>query len=110
MSQTVGERLKFVRVSKGMTQAELGELVGCTGRVIGACERGDTEISNELMAAICTKVGVSADFLVLGKDIHTARMQRLVTARDNTTSTAKTEGGYVVITTKVPVLPEIEGL
>lgn len=52
MAQTIGERLKFVRVSKGLTQAELGELVGCTGRVIGACERGDTELSNDMLVNI----------------------------------------------------------
>lgn len=110
MIQTVGERLKFVRVAKGMNQTEFGELIGCTQRMIGAYERGETEISNELMANVCTKAGTSADFLLLGKDIHTANMKRLVTARDNTTTTTKTEGGYVVVTIKVPVLPELEGL
>ncbi|MBV5348377.1 helix-turn-helix transcriptional regulator [bacterium] len=110
MVQTIGERLKFVRVSKGMNQTEFGALVGCTRRMISSYECDEADIPNEVMAVVCIKAEVSADFLVLGKDIHTANMKRLITARDNTISTSKTEGGYVVITTKVPVLPELEGL
>lgn len=36
--------LKDIRKSRGMTQAELGEKVGTTGRVVGSWERMETPI------------------------------------------------------------------
>lgn len=110
MFETLGERLRFARKSKGMSQEEFALLVGSNSRMIGAYERDESGIPNRVMAEICVKAGISADYLLLGKDLHTERNQMLQKARDNTTVKNKIVGGCLEITIKTPITPEIESL
>lgn len=60
------ERLKQLRLEKGMSQAELGDICGLSDSVIRLYEAGKMEVSLELLTKFADFFDVSTDFL-LGK-------------------------------------------
>lgn len=55
-----------IRKKKGLSQAELGKLIGTSGDVVGRYERGDITPSVEVISKIADALEVSVDYL-LGK-------------------------------------------
>ena len=68
----LGKRLRSVRRSKGITQAELAKAIGRSTAFVGHIERGSRKMSLETMAEIVEALDCSADYL-LG---HTSLQQR----------------------------------
>ena len=66
----VGKRIKEVRKSKKLLQAELGALVGTSGDIIGRYERGKMSPSIETTVKIAEALEVSVDYLVGKIDIE----------------------------------------
>lgn len=63
-----GDRLKSLREKSGMTQADLGKLIGVSDRVVGYYESNDRFPKKpEILQKISEVFEVSVDFL-LGKD------------------------------------------
>lgn len=60
-------RLKELRKSKGLTQAQFGALWNAPQNTVSNWENGNREISNELLMAFSKYFGVSVDYL-LGRD------------------------------------------
>ena len=60
-------RLKELRKSKGLTQAQFGALWNAPQNTVSNWENGNREISNELLMAFSEYFGVSVDYL-LGRD------------------------------------------
>jgi len=64
----VGQRIQDIRSGKSLTQAQFGKLFGVSRQVIGNIERGQ-KLSVELVADICKKTGVTADYILFGSDL-----------------------------------------
>ncbi|MGN1098607.1 MAG: helix-turn-helix domain-containing protein [Clostridia bacterium] len=63
-----GEKLKFARESKELTQQEVMRLTGINNKTLSSYERGVTQPDLETFAALLKLYGQSADsFLGLGK-------------------------------------------
>lgn len=64
----VGQRIKELRIEKGISQQELGDLIGVTKVSICGYENGSRIPSLEIFETIANVFGTSADYL-LGREI-----------------------------------------
>ena len=59
-----GARLKEIRAGRGLTQAELGDRVGVSQRVVAYYEQDDAQPPGALLVDLAQALGVSADELL----------------------------------------------
>ena len=57
-------KIKDLRVSKGWTQEQLGESLGCTGVAIGRYERGARDLDVATINRLCDIFGCTSDYLL----------------------------------------------
>ncbi|HVX49869.1 MAG TPA: helix-turn-helix transcriptional regulator [Chitinophagaceae bacterium] len=60
------DNMLLIRKKKGLSQADLGRIIGTSGDVVGRYERGDITPSVEVVSKIADALEVSVDYL-LGK-------------------------------------------
>lgn len=60
----LGDNMMLLRKKKGISQAELGKMIGTSGDVIGRYERGDISPSIEVVSKIADALEVSMDYLI----------------------------------------------
>jgi transcriptional regulator with XRE-family HTH domain len=60
----LGDNMMLIRKKKGLSQADLGKLIGTSGDVIGRYERGDIKPSIEVVEKLANALEVSIDYLV----------------------------------------------
>jgi transcriptional regulator with XRE-family HTH domain len=60
----LGQNIMLIRKKKGLSQADLGKIIGTSGDVIGRYERGDIKPSIEVVEKIAESFEVSIDYLV----------------------------------------------
>ena len=60
--------LRTLRKQKGITMKQLGEIVGAAESTISQYETGKREPDYETLLALAQFLGVSVDYLLLGKD------------------------------------------
>lgn len=63
---TLGERLKHARKSKGFTQDSLADVIGVSRGVIFNLEKDKTEPQAIVINAICQTLNVNKDWLISG--------------------------------------------
>lgn len=63
--QTLGERVRRLRQSRGLTQAALGKLVGMSQQTVHTIEQGDSQRPRRL-PELAQALGTSVDFLAYG--------------------------------------------
>ena len=63
---SLSDNMLLIRKKKGISQADLGKLIGTSGDVVGCYERGDISPSVEVVSKIADALEVSVDHL-LGK-------------------------------------------
>lgn len=76
LRELLGGRLRELRAARGMTIRALAVAARVSPAHVSDVERGRAEVSSELLAAICTGLGVEvADLLVslIGMDDHDLR-------------------------------------
>lgn len=61
------KRLKELRLQRGMTQTQVGDVIGVSCVTIGRYEAGEREPSNAKISALADYFGVSIDYL-MGRD------------------------------------------
>ena len=61
------ERIKEVRKSNGLTQAEFGEKIGVKGNTVTGYETGIRSPSDAIIVSICREFGVNEEWLRTGK-------------------------------------------
>ncbi len=66
---TFGEILRKLRMKKGLTQAELADLLGMSRSTIGMYEQGKREPDFEVEGKIASLFDVSLDYLRTGKEV-----------------------------------------
>lgn len=72
------ERLRNLRKAAGLTQKELGKLVGLDDSTISSYERGMSTPNHDLLTRLADVLHVSVDYLLGRTDIKTrTRLQRL---------------------------------
>ena len=62
------ERIALVRKAAGLTQEQLGALLGVTRQAVSKWESGQTVPDAVMIARLCEALHVSADFVLLGKE------------------------------------------
>ncbi len=77
MESVLGKKIKEYRVLKGITQEELGKLVGVTTQAVSKWERGGTPDA-ELLPDIAKVLGVSIDTLFGIKSNEESRLEDLI--------------------------------
>jgi transcriptional regulator with XRE-family HTH domain len=60
----LGDNMMLIRKKKGLSQADLGKLIGTSGDVIGRYERGDISPSIEVVSKLADALEVSVDYLI----------------------------------------------
>lgn len=70
---TIGERIKEVRKSSGLTQADFGKQVKITGASVSMIEKGINNPSDQTITLICSRFHVSEDWLRTGAGEMSAR-------------------------------------
>lgn len=68
---STGRRISFFRDEKGLTQAELGEIVNLGSAYISQIETGSRRPALEALIAIAEAIDVNPDFLRLKTDVPT---------------------------------------
>ena len=61
---TIGEHIMLLRKQKGLSQAELGKVIGTSGDVVGRYERNVITPSIDVIVNVADALEVSIDFLV----------------------------------------------
>lgn len=64
----IGDRIKQKRRKLGLTQAELGEKLNITDRAVSKWEQGEGDPNLSIIPDIAKVLGVSLDYLLLGKE------------------------------------------
>jgi len=63
--EKTGKRIKNLRDEKNLTQGQFGKIIGKSAQYVGRIERGQ-KISADLIATICEKTSVTADYIMFG--------------------------------------------
>ena len=66
LKKEVGARLKEWRIKQGLTQKELGEILGVARQTIASWEIGRTEIPYEALKKLKDKFGLDLNWLIGG--------------------------------------------
>ena len=65
--QTMGERIKMLRIAKGLTQTELGDLVGAAKTTVSQWENdGVNDIKLKTFLLLVEALGTRYEYLVYG--------------------------------------------
>jgi transcriptional regulator with XRE-family HTH domain len=60
----LGDNIMLTRKKKGLSQADLGRLIGTSGDVVGRYERSDITPSIDVVAKVADSLEVSVDYLI----------------------------------------------
>ncbi|KKK86995.1 hypothetical protein LCGC14_2757680 [marine sediment metagenome] len=68
MDKEIGQRLKELRISQGKSQAAMAELCLVSRPAWSQWEKGSKRITLEHAARLALKLGVSIDWITLGRE------------------------------------------
>src|ERR687885_1168323 len=74
--ETIGQRLKRLRLERGLSQRELAAQ-GVSYAYISRIEAGTPQPSVKALRTLARKLGVTADYLETGRDIDEAEVREL---------------------------------
>ena len=72
-----GERLRGIRESMKMNREEFSEKIDITDSFLGQIERGERALSVKTLRKVVKYTGVSADYLLFGKDTNNETIQKI---------------------------------
>ena len=73
----IGERLRSLRESMRMTREEFSEKIDITDSFLGQIERGERSLSVKTLKKVVRYTGISADYLLFGKDTNNETIQKI---------------------------------
>lgn len=86
MKEEMKDRIKGLRIKKGITQGKLGEILGVSQNAISLIEKGTNKPTVQQIEIISRFFDVSADYLLFGaENIEPIDREILKTIRDNKT-------------------------
>lgn len=65
--ETIGERIKKIRKSNGLTIVDFGKRIGVSNPAVSMMENGKSNPSNQTIVAICREFGINEDWLRTGE-------------------------------------------
>jgi len=68
-------RIKALRGERGLTQKELGDLIGKSNHSIQKYETGDSTVPENVIHSLCDILGATADYLLCRTDINDRRLE-----------------------------------
>lgn len=66
MSDEIGTRVKKVRLRKGISQEQFGEIIGIKKAAVSKIENGENSLSKGNLLAICRRFNVNKEWLING--------------------------------------------
>lgn len=72
-----GERLRGIRENMKMNREEFSEKIDITDSFLGQIERGERALSVKTLRKVIKYTGVSADYLLFGKDTNNQTLQKI---------------------------------
>jgi len=72
----IGRRIKTARMEKGLSQGELGELVGCSNNHMSHVEVGQTKVSLSMLMKLSVVLEKDFDYFLL--DTPYVRQERII--------------------------------
>lgn len=66
MSDEIGTRVKKVRLRKGISQEQFGEIIGIKKVAVSKIENGENSLSKGDLLAICRQFNVNKEWLING--------------------------------------------
>lgn len=85
----IGERLRGIRETMKMTREEFSEKIDITDSFLGQIERGERALSVRTLRKVVRYTGVSADYLLFGRDTNNDTIQKInniLAVKSDTTS------------------------
>lgn len=73
----IGERLRSVRENMHMTREKFSEKIDITDSFLGQIERGERALSAKTLKKVAKYTGISADYLLFGKDSNNSTIQKI---------------------------------
>jgi len=64
LQRVMGSRVRLLRRGRGLSQAQLAEVLGCRQAWISKLESGQSRTSPSQLRSLCLVLGVSADHLL----------------------------------------------
>jgi transcriptional regulator with XRE-family HTH domain len=84
MKEEIGLRIKQIRIQKHMTKEAFAKELGISGQFLGIIERGNSCLSIEKLERLCDFTGLSADYILFGKERNAANdLKNLVSTLNN---------------------------
>lgn len=72
----IGQRIRAARLSKNLTQADLGEMIGCSNNHMSHMEIGQTKVSLTMLLKLSLALDESLDYFLL--DTPYARRESII--------------------------------
>lgn len=76
MKKEIGKRIRQIRESMCLTKDAFAKEIGITGQYLGLIEHGQNCLSIEKLKILCDFTGVSADYILFGKDLNVIKSTR----------------------------------
>jgi len=64
---TIGTRIKLVREAVGISQSQMGKLLGCGKSFISAIENDKSKLTIDQLTNLIVHYGVNSNFILVGK-------------------------------------------
>lgn len=68
-------RLKDLRIEKGLLQSDIGKVINKSSRIVGFYEKGERDMSTETLSTLADFFNVSVDYLLGISDIRNPKIQ-----------------------------------
>jgi transcriptional regulator with XRE-family HTH domain len=67
--QTMGDRIKLLREAKGLSQLDVGKVVGVSKQAVSQWESGQTaNVKLQTFLRLCEVLGAKPEYLIFGAD------------------------------------------
>ena len=63
----IGKRVRKIRLQKGISQEQFGELIGIKKAAVSKIENGDNSLSSSNLISICKQFNINEEWLLYGK-------------------------------------------
>ena len=73
----IGKRIRNFRITNNLTQAQLAENLDISTNFVSEVETGKKNISLEILCRLCQNYNLSADYILLGKDLSSSSQYTL---------------------------------
>ncbi len=104
--ERIGQRIRNLRVSKGMTQAELSEIINCSNNHLSHIETAYCKVSLNILLKIAYALEVSLDYFLL--DTPFARPESIINFEISKKLNQCSSATLVAVNKSIDILLELQ--